>query len=649
MEDLKDRISYGVIRALSFFFERIPLETGLRIGDFLGCVYFFFSKKSRMAYINLKAALGEQFTPQERRKIARDHFRHAGQSIVEILSLRRIGPECLEKNITAHAPERLREISESGRGGVLITAHFGNWEFLQIVGGFLGAPTYVLAADQKYPRLNEFLNQLRESRGSVSVSRGVGIRALYRALREKKFIGMLGDQSAGKTEGIILPFFGRKTTVPTGAFELAQRSNAVILPCFMARVQGIKQEVYFCKALEEDLSLDPQACVEFQAKQYLRVLEDFIRKYPDQWLWANKRWKYCWNRRILILSDGKAGHFKQSEAVAELLSNFKEYHGRPGLEFEIERIHVEYRSEWHRKIFFFLAFLMKPWIQGRLHWLKPFFTEETQKAVEKANADFIIAAGSGLAPLQMCLAAETGAKKIVIMKPPFPYSMTDYDLAIVPAHDGGKVPKHTFRCVIMPSGYKVHDRSGDIQQLKQKVGGEPRIKIAVFIGGATREFDLTIPDMERFCSVLKRIAPKAGDYVITTSRRTSAPVADFLKKNLSQHPGCRLLVIANEDNPSYAAGGMMGLADLLIVTEDSLAMISEAVGTGKRVIVLSLGEGELPDKHYRFHQILSQRGLVTLSCLEDLEKNILDLLKKPAFPVVQREKNALVQKLGALL
>jgi mitochondrial fission protein ELM1 len=193
------------------------------------------------------------------------------------------------------------------------------------------------------------------------------------------------------------------------------------------------------------------------------------------------------------------------------------------------------------------------------------------------------------------------------------------------------------------------DREADVKQLQAKLGEGVRPKIAVFLGGATRGYNLTVSDMEKLCSVLKRTSPRAGDYMITTSRRTSVHVERFLKSTLSRHSACRLLVIANEENPPYAAGGMMGLADLLIVTEDSLAMISEAVGTSKRVIVLSLGEGELPEKHYRFHQILAQRGLVTLSGLADLGKNITELFKKPATPVLQREKNALIERLGALI
>ena len=610
---------------------------------------FYISKKRRVAYINLKAALGEQLRPSARWKAARDHFGFMGQTVVEVMSFKQMKRKHHDLDVKIHHIERYEELLRSGHGGVLITAHFGNWELWQVWSGLRGTPIHVLTAEQKYPRLNGLINELRESHGSVSISRGAGIRGLICALREKKMIGVLGDQSAGKTGGIILPFFGRRTTVPVGAFQLAHRTDALIMPFFIVRTGGREHEVYAEEVLKDDPSLEPKARVEFQVRQYLKILEDFIRRFPNQWLWENKRWKYCWDRKIVILSDGKAGHFKQSEVVAGMLSEFKEFHGRPGLEFGIERILVEYRSEFHRKALFFLAFLMRPWIQGRLHWLAPFFTPETQTAIEKANADYIIAAGSGLAPVQMLLARETGAKLVVIMKPPFPYSMTHYDLAIVPAHDSGKVPKRTLRCVIMPSGYQAHDRGPDVKELQKKLGEGVHPKLAVFLGGATRDYDLTVSDMEKLCSTLKRVSPRTGDFMITTSRRTTAHVERFLKSALAQQPACRLLVIANEDNPSYAAGGMMGLADLLIVTEDSLAMISEAVGTGKRVIVLSLGEGELPEKHYRFHQILSQRGLVTISALADLEKNIAELFKKPATPVLQREKDALIERLGGMI
>lgn len=649
MEDLFDRTAYVAARALIFIFGRLPFAAGLKIGDFLGRAVFYVSKKRRVAYIHLKAALGDQLTARERWKTVRDHFGFMGQSAVEVMSFKRMTREQHDLNMKVRRGDRYEALLQSGHGGVLITAHFGNWELLQVWSGLRGTPIHVLAREQKYPRLNKLMNELRESHGSVSVARGAGIRSLMRALREKQMVGVLGDQAAGKTEGIILPFFGRRTTVPIGAFQLAHRTGAFMMPFFIVRTGGPKHEVYAGEILKDDPSLAPQERVEFQVRQYLKVLEAFIRKFPNQWLWENKRWKYCWDRKIVILSDGKAGHFKQSEAVAAMLADFKEFHGRPGLKFETETIPVAYRSAFHRSALFFLAFLMKPWIQGRLRWLAPFLAPETRKAIESANADFVIAAGSGLAPIQRLLVQETGAKAIVIMNPPFPYSLTDYDLAIVPAHDSGKVPKRVFRSVIMPSGFKRPDRGADAEQLREKLGQEAQPKVAVFLGGATRGYDLTVADMEKFCMILRRTCRGAGDYMVTTSRRTSSSAERFLKNTLSHDPACRFLVIANEENPPYAAGGMMELAELLIVTEDSLAMISEAVGTGKRVIVLSLGEGELPKKHYRFHQILNQRGLVTLCGLADLEKNMKELLQKPATPVLQREKDALKERLEAMI
>jgi KDO2-lipid IV(A) lauroyltransferase len=648
MERLTDTIAYWLAGLLIFVCEHVPLATSLRIGDFFGKAVFYCSKKRRVAYINLKNALGTKLTPAQRWQAVRTHYGSIGQNVIEVMSFRKLTRAHIEKHVTINHLERFQELVKSGRGGVLLTGHFGNWELLQVVAGLLGTPIHVLARDQKFPRLNELLNQLRETHGSVAVSRGAGLRALIRALREGKLIGVLGDQSAGKTDGILLPFFGRTTSVPVGAFELAIRTKALVMPCFMVRRGGADHEIFVGKVLEDDPARHNDERVRSLAAQYISALEEFIGQHPDQWLWENKRWKYSWDRKILILSDGKAGHFKQSDVVAEILAEYKEFHGRPGLKFTTDKILIEYRSGFHRALLAALAPFLRPFIQGRLSWLRPFLKEESQKAVENATADFIIAAGSSLAPVQQLLARETGAKTVVIMKPPFPYSVTRYDLAVVPAHDGGLMPKGNFRCVIMPSGYQKKDRSRDADELKAKTGGG-NAGIAVFVGGTAHHFDITVRDAEKLAGALIRASKKAGGYMLTTSRRTSKPVEQFLKGALGRDAACRLLVIANEENPSYAAGGMLEIADLLIVTEDSLAMISEAVGTGKKVIVLKLGEGELPAKHYRFHQILEQRGLVTVSGLDDLEKNITELMGKPAAPAVQRERGALAQKLGELL
>ena len=178
MEDLLDRIAYLIACALIFLFERIPFAIGLRVGDCFGRWVFYVSKKRRVAYINLKAALGEQLTPAERWKAVRDHFGFMGQNGVEVMSFKRMERKHHDLNVKVHGLERYEELLRSGRGGVLLTAHFGNWELLQVWSGLRGTPIHVLTREQRYPRINGLINELRESHGSVSIRRGAGVRGL---------------------------------------------------------------------------------------------------------------------------------------------------------------------------------------------------------------------------------------------------------------------------------------------------------------------------------------------------------------------------------------------------------------------------------------------------------------------------------------
>ena len=646
MKFLEDWIAYFVASVLIFFFERIPPAAGLRIGDFFGKLIFYFSKKRRIAYINLKAAFGDKYSEKERWKIIWNHYGHVGKCVVEVMSFRKLTRERIEKNLHIHSIERFHNLCKQNKGGILLAAHYGNWELLQVVAGIIEKPIHAMGQDQKHPKLNTLLNSLRESHGSVAISRGVKVRYLIKALKEKKMVGFLGDTPAGRAHGLIIPFLGRKTTFPTGACELSFRTGAPILPCYIIRRDGMEHDIYIEEPLKDDPGKEKEDRIRSLLGQYVEILEKFLERAPDQWLWENKRWKYSWTRRILILSDGKKGHEKQSKAVACLFNEIKKYHGRPGLEFEHKTIFVEYKSKFRKKIFFAIVFLLKPWIQGRLNWLSWAFSKKTVLEMQKTSADFIIVTGSGLIPLQYCLAKDMGAKKIIIMKPPFPYNRMSYDLAIVPAHDEGKIPKKTFRTFIMPSGFKSKDLTKDVSKLRARFSEDEQPRVAVFLGGVAHGCDFTVSDVEKLLNILKR---STDGYMLTTSRRTSQAVERFLKVSFSHDDKCRLFVNGREDDSSYVVPGMMALADILIVTEDSLAMISEAVGSEKKVIVLKFSEKSLPEKHKRFHKILSKRNLVMISRLKNLDKAFHAISALKISSAITKEKEILLKEMESLL
>ena len=646
MTEFADKIGAHALRMLAPAVRKLPLETALALGRFAGQCAFFISGRRRVAYADLKAALGNTFDEKQRWKILREHYEHLGMMFMEVLRFPSLDRAAVDRLVVMDHPERFFDAANGEKGVVFMAAHFGNWELLQIVSGILGKPVHVLARNQKYPRLNAFLNELRESHGSTAVRRGMGMRDLLRGLAPKELIGMLGDQDAVRTEGLILPFFGRKTTVPTGGFELAMRTGATLLPCFMVREKGPYHR--FCVG-------EPVACapgeLETCVRNYLKVLEDFIRRFPSHWLWEAKRWKYTWTKRLLILSDGKPGHVKQSEALARQFQNLKEQYGRPGMEYPTQTLEVRFRSKRRQMLFSWFALFFIPWAQGRLRWLKFFFTPETHQALCEASADFVISAGASLAPLNLCLARDSRAKSVVLMKPNFPFNFFRYDLAVIPAHDRGFIPDRVFRTRLAPGEIDPDKLEEAGRRLKKNLRAPDRVKWGIFLGGPTRHFKMAAGDVEKLFSHVKRISRETGDYLVTTSRRTPDAVSRLLKEKVAGDPSCQMLVIAKEDPRPEVAGGMMALAEVLVVTEDSISMISEAVLSGKKVVVLNSGADGLPAKHRRFKEILEREAMVVTANTEDLEEKMMRVIRQngrgrsPA----REESAALQEMLRAIL
>ncbi len=647
-KNLIDLLAYPLIRALVAFCSKLPLETALALGAFASQFAFYFSKRRRVAYADLKSAFGSRYSPAERWRIIRKHYAHIGQTAIEMMRFPKLSRQFIEDYVSIHHVERFYDAIGENKGVILLTAHFGNWELLQIISGVLGKPIHVLARDQKHNRLNDFLNQLRESHGSVAISRGIGIRDLLRALRRQELIGVVGDQDAGKREGVIVPFFGRKTTVPIGAFELARRTGSPVLPCFIVRLASGRHEIF----VEEPFRLAPEGSEDFEARarQFIGKVESFIEKFPSQWLWASKRWKHSWTKRLLILSDGKPGHVKQSEALAFEMKSVTTQYDRPGMEYPTETLEVHFKSRWHKRLFPFFAVAFIPWAQGRLHWLQHFFKQETYQALYHASVDFVISCGANLTPLNLCLARECRAKSIVLMKPSFPFNLFGYDLAVIPAHDKGIMPGETFRTLLTPSRKDREAFEESAQKIQVHLRDPERVRLAVFLGGPTRRYRMDLEDIQKLMKILEALSGSFGDYLLTTSRRSSETVTRFLKNERLHFKGCQMLVIHSDDKRPEVVPGMMALADILIVTEDSISMVSEAVSTGKKVIVLSLGAQGLPGKHERFREILARESAVVVAELKDLEQKVMHM-DQHVHPqtIFEQESEALRRRLQEIL
>ena len=644
-----DRVGDGVIRGIAFLVQRLPLETALGWGRGMAAGVYCFNKRRRVAYVNLKAAFPES-TVQERKQWIREMFQHLGMSAIEMMRFPILRKEEVGRLVSTNPHyETYLSHRRSGKGSILLTAHLGNWEFAQIQEGLRGRPITVLVRRQKHPRLDQLLNSFRQYYGSVSVGTGkTGIRDLIKTLREGGCVGMAADQSGGD-DGVWVRFFGRLTTSPRGPIALALKLGVKVLPVFMVRQNGPFHQLIFEPPLELVQTGDPEKDLQVNAQKYIQLLESYITKYKSQWLWGHKRWKRTRTKRILILSDGKAGHVKQSEALVKEIKE-KGEKKEPPYEFLIEKIEVEFRGSWRKRIFPLFAFFFIPWAEGRLAWLQWFLSAESARKLERANPDVVVSAGSSLVPINLCVAKENLAKSTVLMRPSFPFNLFKYDLAVIPAHDRGLLPSGKFRIQGALSGLDPENLEVSKKLLAGSLQDPERIRISLFLGGETRRYKFSLSEVEDLLEEVERASEKlGGDFLVTTSRRTPEAVSQFLRKRLENHPRCQLCVIASEDSRPEVVPGMMALADFLIVTEDSLSMISEAVSSGKRVVVVKMSQNGLPEKHYRFQEILQKEwGVPVVETHQIFEVLGNGEVPRP-YEHFDEERNKLREKLEALL
>lgn len=646
-----DWLTVSFVRILSLLLQALPLETALSLGRAVGIFLFHTSSRRRVAYVNLKAAFGNRFSAEGRKEVVRKHFCNLAQTVVEVLRFPKMDQKYFERYITVENRERYERTVQKNQGTVLITPHFGNWELSQILSAIVGRPMHVLARQQKHTQLDDFLNELRTAHGSIAIHKGGGVRDLIRALRKGGMVGVLGDLSGGRS-GNIVRFFGRRTTAPSGIFEIAKRTNSIVLPCFMVRLEGPRHRVF----IEEPFPLvntgNEVNDIRETTQNYYDLLETWIVKYPEQWFWMYKRWKYCFTKRVLVLRDERAGHTNQSEAIAR---EFKKLGGPlpEDYKFEFHSIEVKFKSNWHLKSFFLFAFFAYPFAQGGLEFLKFFLEPECVKALCDTHADLIISAGSSLAPLNLWLKKENLAKAIVVMKPSFPYVARLFDLLIVPIHDVlPKRHKHVVRTLVTPSRTDDELLQVSAEKLKEvaSLSSNGAKRISVFIGGRTKSYQFQTAEFRKWLTALKACADKSHfELLVTTSRRTDPEISAIVKEELSQCPATKLLVIANESNFENVTHGMLALSDVALVTEDSVSMISEAVSAGKNVLVMQLGNGKLPKKHSRFHKALESNALISIADATNFSEKLTVLNGSRRDDIVERQSKLIQEALRKLL
>ena len=651
----------------------VPLSMALWIGRRIGDIaYFFNSKRRSIAYANLKSAFPRK-EGREIRKILKAHFENLGMSAVELLKLPVMGKAYLDRHVSVKNIERIQEALAEKKGVILLTAHFGNWELAALSVSSMGYKMSVFAREQKYPRLNNMLNKYREMTGCRVIAKGFSIREIIKTLAGNGIVAMLADQDAG-ANGVFVEFFGRPASTASGPVVFSMRTGAVILPSFIRRADCDKHIVEIGEPLDIINTGDKEDDIKKNLERITKIVEDYIKRFPEEWLWSHKRWKTCPKRTVLILSDGKAGHLNQAKAVAGMVEGALGLRLSPkplaslgfgaraqGIEVKpvvrIETVELKFKNALARFCLDAAGFFAGSRCQGRLRWLRLCLDKGVFDEVKNKYADIIISCGSATIGANILLSYENNAKSIAIMKPGLGRRRR-FNLVILPRHDAsGKAASNTLVTEMAPNNITAGKMEDAISALKLeglKSGG--RKGIGLLIGGGTKTFKLEKDSVSEVTKGILKMAEEMDiDAFISTSRRTPRDIEDFLKDNMEGHKICKLLVIANEKNIDGVVPAIFALSDVILVSSDSVSMISEAVSSGKYVVVFrshrdGVHAAGQRTKYERIIKDFEDRGYIKTATPDKIYDVIKALLiEKPGVIKKPKDREKIVERLKGIV
>jgi len=287
----RQRLELLLLRAAGAYARSVSFERASDTGAAAGALAFrLLARRRRIAIGNIEASLGSRPRGTTPEAIARDAFRQLGRTLFEFLALPAHSAQSILARIDFQGWEPILERAREGKGGVMVTAHFGNWELLGAAFGMLaGGVTYLLPA-QTNSGADVYLNEIRRRLGVAPLTIGYGMRSGLRALREGSFLGMLPDQDA-RGAGIHVPFLGRPASTHTGPARLAARTGSPIGVALIERTTPGRFRARLRRVLVPIPGADEEEEVGRLTRALTAEIEMGIRERPDHWYWIHRRWK----------------------------------------------------------------------------------------------------------------------------------------------------------------------------------------------------------------------------------------------------------------------------------------------------------------------------------------------------------------------
>ena len=281
----------ALLKSLTWCMNTLPLRLLQGAGRGLGRAAFRLDRRHRdIALANLESAFGDEMSSEERAAIAVGLFETLGMNMMEFSRIPWLDKSSLRGYVTCEGLDNFRAAHEKGKGVIFITAHLGNWELMAAFYGLIGYPLDIVVRDLDNKGTDDFVRWTRTRSGNRVVPKEKSMRGLLRTLKKGGVVGILLDQNVTWSEGVFVNFFGKPACTNKGAALLAAASAAAVVPTFIVR-KGRRHRIIIGPEIPVVNTGKRSADGVENTFRFTKVIEEMVRRYPDQWFWVHQRWK----------------------------------------------------------------------------------------------------------------------------------------------------------------------------------------------------------------------------------------------------------------------------------------------------------------------------------------------------------------------
>ena len=289
---MRRRLEYAAawpfIKILGLMPRRLSRAFGIGLGL---AVYLVHARLRRVGMRNLALAFPEK-TELERARILRGVFISLGRQLAEVCQFPKYTLENVEQVVVYDGLENYERAYARGKGVLFLTAHFGAWELSAFAHSLHGHWLHVVMRPMDNPYLDRLIQSYRTMHGNKTVGKDDFVRGLLAAMKAGEIVGILMDTNMTPPQGVFVNFFGIPACTASGLARIALRTDAAVVPGFTIWDEALgKYRLRFDPAVELVRTGELEADIVANTQTFTKVIEDYVRKYPEQWLWVHRRWK----------------------------------------------------------------------------------------------------------------------------------------------------------------------------------------------------------------------------------------------------------------------------------------------------------------------------------------------------------------------